>query len=78
MSLEKDYLDYENTMINYIPDCVINYRLTEYYKKANVSVLKISPVVGLCEDVYALKFSKGIKYIQKVLVIPKDKTISPL
>lgn len=78
MSLEKDYLDYENTMINYIPDCVINYRLSKYSNKANVSVLKISPVVGLCEDVYALKLSKGIKYIQKVLVIPKDKTISPL
>ena len=74
MEANFDFLNYQNKNVDFIP------RKIEICDVQNgqVSLLEMDPYAGLVEVVYAIKTLKGGRRIQKILVIPKDKTITPI
>lgn len=74
MEVNFEFLNYQNKIVDCIPDEVVFCG----QNNTQVSLLDIDPYVGLIETIYAIKTIKNVKHIQKIMVIPKDKSIHPL
>lgn len=74
MEVNFDFLNYQNKIVDCIPDKVVFCG----QNNTQVSLLDIDPYAGLIETIYAIKTIKNVKHIQKIMVIPKDKSIHPL
>ncbi|MBE6344668.1 MAG: hypothetical protein E7063_03105 [Spirochaetaceae bacterium] len=74
MEANFEFLKHQNKNVDFIP------RKIEIcdIQNGQVSLLEMDPYAGLVEVVYAIKTMKGGRKIQKILVIPKDKTITPI